>query len=95
MAGVDISYSNPNRIHGCHPQSRQSHFESIDLTSPHQSTLATLSASIFSDACRTDSRGVTLGKFFRWFNRVCYPGKQPLLSMCLLGKHLLWNCYDR
>jgi site-specific recombinase XerD len=83
MAGVDVLYSNPNHVHGCHPQSRQSHFESIDLTLPHQSTLSTPSASISSAASRTDSRGVTLNKVFRRLNRCCYPGKQQLTEWIL------------
>jgi site-specific recombinase XerD len=83
MAGTDLLYSNPNHAHGCHPQSLQSYFESIDLISPHQSTLAALSSFFSSDASRTDSRGVTLQKVFRRLNRFCYPGKSQLTEWIL------------
>lgn len=83
MAGVDILYSNPNHIHGCHPQSRPGHLESIDLTSPHQPTQAALNSFYPSSASRTDSRGVTLEKVFRRLNRCSYPGKQPLTEWIL------------
>jgi integrase/recombinase XerD len=83
MAGVDILYSNPNHIHGCHPQSRPGHLESIDLPSPHQPTQAALNSFYPSSASRTDSRGVTLEKVFRRLNRCSYPGKQPLTEWIL------------
>ena len=83
MALAALSFINPNYTHGCHPQSRQSYFDSIDLTSPRKSTPTAPSPVFSSDASRTDCRGITLDKVFRRINRCSYPGKSQLTEWIL------------
>jgi site-specific recombinase XerD len=83
MTHADLLYSNPNYAHGCHPQSLQSYFESIDLTLPCKSTPAAPSPFFSSDSSRTDSRRVTLQKVFRRINYRSYLGKSQLTEWIL------------
>jgi len=78
MARAALSSINPNYTHGCHPQSRQNYFDTIDLTSPRKFTPAAPSPVFSSGSIRTDCRRITLDKVFRRINRCSYPGKSQL-----------------